>query len=290
MPKIAIIGAGLSGLILAHSLKEHANITIFEKARGVGGRMSTRYNDEFEFDHGVPFFEVHSKAFLQFLAPYIESGLIKSWTKKPYFVACPRMNALAKALSQGLDIKLQHKIEDINELQENFDWIISTAPYPQSKALLRNMPDFPVEMNPCYALMLGFKSPLHFHDDISILENPLIERVMINSNKPHRSKGFSVVVQSTAQWSEKYLEMADDWVITQLLNALRECFAFKINPQHISIHRWRFAQSKPHAETYLWIDDQHNQAACGDWSMQGQVEGAFQAATALGSKILARIK
>jgi len=43
MPKIAIIGAGLSGLILAHSLKEHANITIFEKARGVGGRMSTRY-------------------------------------------------------------------------------------------------------------------------------------------------------------------------------------------------------------------------------------------------------
>lgn len=290
MPKIAIIGAGLSGLILAHTLKEHAHITLFEKARGVGGRMTTRYTDEFEYDHGVPFFEVHSKPFLEFLAPYIESGIIKPWNHTPYFVACPRMNALAKALSQGLNIQLQHKIENIHELQENFDWIISTAPYPQSKVLLPHMPDFPIEMQPCYALMLGFKSPLPFRDDIYILENTLIERVIINSNKPNRETDFSIVVQSTAQWSEKHLEMADEWVIDQLLNALRQCFPFQIIPQHISIHRWRFAQSKPHDKSYLWIDEQNKQAACGDWSMQGQVEGAFQAATALGAKILERIK
>ena len=45
--KVAIIGAGLSGLSAAHLLNNHANISIFEKARGVGGRMSTRQADSF---------------------------------------------------------------------------------------------------------------------------------------------------------------------------------------------------------------------------------------------------
>lgn len=41
MKRIAIIGAGLSGLVLARQLASNADITVFEKARGVGGRMST---------------------------------------------------------------------------------------------------------------------------------------------------------------------------------------------------------------------------------------------------------
>jgi predicted NAD/FAD-dependent oxidoreductase len=46
--RIAIIGAGLSGLILARALSQHASVNVFEKARGVGGRMSTRYADHGE--------------------------------------------------------------------------------------------------------------------------------------------------------------------------------------------------------------------------------------------------
>ncbi|MGB2517422.1 MAG: NAD(P)-binding protein, partial [Pseudomonadales bacterium] len=34
LTKIAIIGAGLAGLSAAHLLKEHSDITVFEKARG----------------------------------------------------------------------------------------------------------------------------------------------------------------------------------------------------------------------------------------------------------------
>ena len=42
MKKIAIIGAGLSGLTAATQLREHAEVTVFEKSRGPGGRMETR--------------------------------------------------------------------------------------------------------------------------------------------------------------------------------------------------------------------------------------------------------
>ncbi|MFM8454377.1 MAG: NAD(P)-binding protein [Gammaproteobacteria bacterium] len=51
MKKIAIIGAGLSGITLAKKLSQKVDVHIFEKGRGIGGRMSTRYADPFVFDH-----------------------------------------------------------------------------------------------------------------------------------------------------------------------------------------------------------------------------------------------
>jgi len=47
MTSIAIIGSGLSGLVLAGELRNIANIKVFEKSRGIGGRMATRYQDAF---------------------------------------------------------------------------------------------------------------------------------------------------------------------------------------------------------------------------------------------------
>jgi len=55
---IAIIGAGISGLSLANMLKDIANVKVFEKSRGFGGRVATRYSEDFEFDHGAQFFTI----------------------------------------------------------------------------------------------------------------------------------------------------------------------------------------------------------------------------------------
>lgn len=111
MQKIAIIGAGISGLTLAQQLKNHADVVVFEKARGVGGRMSTRYvtvppltspteqgsarsvghflgsggaeaPTQYYFDHGTQFFTARSKAFQQFLQPFQEAGVVQEWQGK----------------------------------------------------------------------------------------------------------------------------------------------------------------------------------------------------------------
>ena len=41
--KIAIIGAGIAGLTVANHLTDFADIDIFDKSRGAGGRIFTRY-------------------------------------------------------------------------------------------------------------------------------------------------------------------------------------------------------------------------------------------------------
>jgi len=167
MKRIAIIGAGIAGLTLAYQLQHKAEITLFEKSRGVSGRLATRRLGEFEFDHGAQFFTARSNAFKQFIAPFIKQGIIAPWQprvltlapgKKPYrrdwfephYVAVPRMNSLTKALAGELDIELQTPISSLSavsegqwqlrtpdaEWPETFDWVISTAPVIQSIALL----------------------------------------------------------------------------------------------------------------------------------------------------------
>lgn len=119
--KIAIIGAGIGGLTLARELAKKANVTLFEKARGVGGRMSTRYADPFYFDHGAQCFTARSKEFQAFLKPYMDAGIVAEWKGKvinlelgkketkrmwfePHLVASPNMNSLCKKLAEGINI------------------------------------------------------------------------------------------------------------------------------------------------------------------------------------------
>ncbi len=64
---IAIIGTGLSGLTVAGLLKSAANITLFEKSCGVGGRMATRYAEPYSFDYGAQFFTAKTRPFQAFI-------------------------------------------------------------------------------------------------------------------------------------------------------------------------------------------------------------------------------
>ncbi|AJI69041.1 NAD(P)-binding protein [Francisella tularensis] len=78
MIKIAIIGAGIAGLTAAKILKDCAQVIVFEKSRGVSGRMSTRYADPYYFDHGTQYFTAKSTDFKEFLKPMIDNGISRT--------------------------------------------------------------------------------------------------------------------------------------------------------------------------------------------------------------------
>ena len=135
--KIAIIGAGLSGLTLVHKLKDLAELSLFEKSRGFGGRMATRRYDSFQFDHGAQFFKAKSQSFRSFLKPLIEKGVVQIWKgsfvefdrnkrvnqrvwgdKPPHYIGAPGMNAigkyLAKTLEEDVTIHLNSRVKKIS--------------------------------------------------------------------------------------------------------------------------------------------------------------------------------
>lgn len=186
-PKIAIIGAGISGITLANNLKDFAEVKIFEKARGLGGRMSSRYHENFAFDHGAQCFTARSDEFQKFLYPFILSEDVAPWQGRAvniegekitprfwfetHLVACPNMNSLCKKMAQGLDISTSVEVLEIKK-QDNswnlksknnedlglFDFIISTAPPAQSKKLFGDYFNIKeIAMQPCFSMMLGFQ-------------------------------------------------------------------------------------------------------------------------------------
>ncbi|MCC9643712.1 NAD(P)-binding protein [Rhodopirellula sp. JC740] len=132
LPRVAIVGAGLAGLIAARTLSDHGlDVQIFEKSRGVGGRMATRRTPNgSSFDHGAQYFTVRDDRFARYVRSWIQRGLVEPWmqtvvelqpggkvaeekTRTPRYVGVPGMNAIGKHLAADLHVELQTKVRAI---------------------------------------------------------------------------------------------------------------------------------------------------------------------------------
>ena len=78
--QVAVIGAGLAGLSCASALV-HAGmqVQVFEKSRGLAGRMSTRKGDGWQCDHGARYFTARDPAFQSQLAIWLRQGVAAQW-------------------------------------------------------------------------------------------------------------------------------------------------------------------------------------------------------------------
>ncbi|WP_107852741.1 NAD(P)/FAD-dependent oxidoreductase [Oceanimonas marisflavi] len=321
-PSIAIIGAGLAGLTLARELRAHAEITLFEKARGLGGRMSTRRRDQHRWDHGAQFFTARSRAFKALLKPFIETGAVVEWQPnittlspdqapykrpwfEPHYVAAPGMNGLLKAMSPGLNITLQTRVETLEQQNGQwrlfddqgkclgeFDWVISSAPLPQTEALLPLAADTwaGFDMQPCYALMLKVDDQdLPVWDAAQVNDSPL-RWIAFNHRLPGRNRNLgAVVAHSTADWAGAHLE--DDQEQVKHTLTAEFCALTGVSPQAVQeaqLHRWRYAlatEVENDPVGYV-LDAERKLAACGDWCLGGRVEAAFSS----GHRLAARLR
>jgi len=328
MTNIAIIGAGLAGLTAANILKANANITLFEKSRGVGGRIATRRSEPYFFDHGAQFFKARSAEFKDFINPMIKQGIIQHWNArfvefenraiiKRYnwnddhqnYVGVPNMNSIAKYLSQGLKINLETKVKQIKKDQGKwqiiddqgnnlgvYDFVIIAIPSEQTKDLLgeysKNFPQIKdVKMQGCFSLMLGFEKPLDLDFDAALIKGENISWISVNSSKPDRNKAFCLLINSTNKWADEHMDDDRNWVMNYLYDQASQVIAHDLtSANHKAIHGWRYANIKKQQGKTYFIDHIQKIALCGDWFIKGRIESAFRSGFDAAKEILNTIK
>lgn len=325
MARVAVVGAGLAGLVVAQALGSDHDILVLEKGRSVGGRMATRYAGNFEFDHGAQFFTARSDAFRTFLAPLEKRGVIAPWHARfaelrrstvgeirqwsdayPHFVGVPRMNAVGKWLARGIDVRTETTVTalekanagwrletDIGNLPGTFDWVVFTSPPAQTAALLPVASSLgeacgAVKMAGCFALLLGFSRAQPMAWQATRVRDANISWMSANHSKPGRPPGFSLVAHSTNAWADAHLEDNTGAVRDLLLSEVSAVAGIDAGAaEYVELHRWRFANIARQDGVGYAIDSSNRLAAAGDWFVRGRVEGAFQSASALAAALAA---
>ena len=312
MTKIAIIGAGLSGLSAAHFLKDNAEVTLFEKVCDVSGRISTRRAEPYFFDHGAQYFTARTKAFQDFIQPLINQGIIERWGARyvkfdsdqiierknwiddePRYVGVPGMNKIAKHLAEGLNVHINTRIvslkrgntwqltDESGQLYSDFDWVISTAPSPQAVAVLPKKFKYyddikDVEMRACFSLMLGFSENLPLEFEAAHVIHSDISWIAVNSHKPGRTDRFTLMVHSSEEYSEAHIDDDRETVMQHLMNETSNVIGHDVSiADYKTVHGWRYANNAKRENFHIFLDPDLKLAACGDWCLGGRVEGAF---------------
>lgn len=322
MPTVAIIGAGISGLICARKLASRFDVTLFDKSRGVSGRMATRRGgqDDASFDHGAQYFTVRSNLVTPMLEQWIDDGIVALWRGNvcilrpnltiqreptPRYVSMPGMNSLGKHLARFLNIETNTRIEKASRTSSGwtltttdgaehgpFDILVSTAPPQQTLGIIGNDVSFASilasqQFDPCWATMIHFEKPVPVSYDAAFVhENPL-RWICRNNSKPGRNPDQECWVLHTApDWTKTHLEETPEEVTPKLLAAFSTAIGQKLgNIQHATSHRWRYsAPVQPLEQGYLW-DSQSKLGIAGDWCSGARVEGAILSGLTLAQKI-----
>jgi len=309
--RIAIVGAGLAGLACATALVQVGQpVSLFDKARGPGGRMSTRRIETVQgmvaFDHGAQYFTARDPGFQDQLQQWAAAGLVAPWPAagEHAWVGVPVMNAPLQYLADAVDVSWRARVDALSRSgtgwqllgdaleDEAYDRVLIALPAEQAAALLAPVDAAMAERAvhtpsaPCWTVMLAFPCALAIAADT--LRDPMVVGwAARNSAKPGRAGPESWVLQATPAWSQAHLEDDPAKVVDALLHAFGERAGIALPPPLVATaHRWRYARSGGEGTGALW-NPSLGVGACGDWLLGPRVECAWLSGTQLAAAVLA---
>ena len=299
MKNVAIVGAGMAGLSCADALKRAGiAVSLFDKGRGPGGRMSSRRIEtplgSAVFDFGAQYFTARDDAFAAQVQTWEANGVVARWpeARRDAFVGVPTMNTILRHTTEGHDVSFNTLIKGLKRYgdkwiliceghdQLEYDGVVLALPAEQTAPIL-TLHDFELgkaalfaRSQPCWTGMFAFAEPIAHTKDI-VRNGGIIAWAARDNAKPGRSGPERWVVQAGSQWSASHLELAPDLIGPRLLAALSEEIGAPVaEPIAQSVHRWRYGLSAGTGQGCLWNADLQL-GACGDWLIGPSIEAAW---------------
>jgi hypothetical protein len=310
MIEIAIIGSGLTGLACGRALAQAGLApVIFDKGRGVGGRMATRRAEAYRFDHAAQILTAEGADFAAALRALVEAGAAAAWTPSTGdagIVGVPGMSSIAAAMAASLDVRQGVQVTALGpvaggwsiqagEEEHRAARVIVTVPAPQVEGLLGGehalaamLAD--VRYEPCLTLMAAVDAPAPF----TARRDPgdALSWIALDSSKPGRARGgpMAWVAQAGAEFSAAHLDETAEAIAARMLPLLLERIGATGAPvAHASAHRWRYATvAAPLGRPFL-RDATGTLHLGGDWCLGATAEAAWRSGRAIAADVLERM-
>jgi len=298
--KVAILGAGMSAIACADHLSKSFDIEIYEKSKGVGGRLCSRnYQGDARFHFGAQFCTITQASFHDFLkrnhaenfyGSAIDLNNNKLLKTDDYYIHPNGMQSLLKETSASMNINFESKVTNVDAKTKNFtlnnhliipyDILISSLPFPQSQELINFPATIRTEFSPCIAVGLLVNSSSQ--NKYNAFKNINNEVSWVGSSKFYNpSLKETWVIQLSPIASEAKKEESDEALITYSHKILDELLGGGIELNDSSVFRWKFAQCDRSTHDQYFTSLSDDIYAIGDWHLSPRVESAFLSGKAL---------
>jgi renalase len=308
MANIAVVGAGIAGLACSRALLDAGHqVQVFEKSRGLGGRMATRRTAHGNFDHGAQYFTARDPVFQRLVRDWVAAGIAAPYAgsivrlgagvsqplsgDEQRYVATPAMNSACRALAADMPVGLECTVIAVTPGENGwrlswsdggesgFDAVVLAVPAVQAIPLCTAVPTLAAQASaaiysPCWAVLVRYAVPLPVKFDAAFVSDAVLGWVMRDASRPGRIPGERWVLHANAEWSERHLEDDAGSVAVDVVAAFHAAVGVTAAPEEAGAHRWRYALSQGLRSGCLW-DARQRIGACGDWCADGRIEGAY---------------
>jgi predicted NAD/FAD-dependent oxidoreductase len=295
--RVAIVGAGLAGLLAAQRIAAGgAAVTVFEKSRGLGGRLATRRTAHGSFDHGAPV--VHCEPWQ--VAPLEERAACMRWGDLGH-VGMPGMSGLVRPIAEGLEVRFEAEVTAVEAgaggvrlrflsgAEEGpFVRVILAVPAPQALRISGGLDGAPAlaaaAMAPVWTLMAAFGE----RPDLPDMLRPrgALDLVVRDAAKPGRT-GETWVAHAGHGWTRERLELDREAVLPMLLAEFDDVAEGRLpRPHFVAAHRWRFGLTERPLGAPFALLAGGAVLAGGDWALGTRGEHAALSGQAMAEAVL----
>ncbi len=284
--RVGIIGAGLSGLAAARELIESGHeVRVFEKSRGVGGRLAARRIGGTVVDHGAPVITTPPDGELDALVRSLDQDdLVRLGPDRVAYRS--GATRLAKLMADGIDVTLGVRIAalrpsggrfELGDEQGNshgcVDAVVISAPAPQAADLLEQSPQpaacvdalREVVYDSAVVVMAGLRiAPPQELEPFSVTAP--FARITAESARGRAPVAdiAAVVAHVAPEASAELLGASDADVLDRLLPRMMALCGAETVPEWTSVKRWRFATARAVIDSARVNPSGSRIVVCGD--------------------------